>query len=354
MRTLILLIIAIVYTGVNKSFAQKSKGEVEGTPYYLPCTGLRFAMLVEKTVYTPGEFAVYAEKYLKKKDVSTEPSVEYRIADVKITSIAERDTSKSYLAPTDAKHNIRSLKCDERGLLLAVNADPKTIAKVENFIPEKKKQPLNPRDYMNEDILSAGSYAKMAELCASEIYDIRESKSLLNKGQAEFMPKDGEQLRIMLDNLSTQEAALNQLFCGTTETDTTQVVVEFMPKNAITKQLLFRFSKWMGMTDVDDLGGEPYYISVEDLHILPAVQENIISQKPPKDNVGLYFNVPGKIKVTLFKGNEQWTECELYAGQFGRVEQIDDNLFGRKFTTSIVLSPITGNLDDLQSEPVKK
>ena len=102
MRTLILLIIAVLYTGVNKSFAQKSKGEVEGTPYYLPCTGLRFAMLVEKTVYTPGEFAVYAEKYLKKKDVSTEPSVEYRIADVKITSIAERDTSKSYLAPTDA------------------------------------------------------------------------------------------------------------------------------------------------------------------------------------------------------------------------------------------------------------
>ena len=64
---------------------------------------------------------------------------------------------------------------------------------------------------MNEDILSAGSSAKMAELCALEIYDIRDSKSLLNKGQADFMPKDGEQLRIMLANLETQENALMQL-----------------------------------------------------------------------------------------------------------------------------------------------
>ncbi|MGN1376239.1 MAG: DUF4831 family protein, partial [Prevotella sp.] len=283
MRKIILIIIAVLYASVYDSFAQKGKGEVEGTPYYLPCTGLRFAMLVEKTSYTPGEFSIYAEKYLKKKDVKTEPSVIYRIADLKITSIAERDTSKCYIAPTDAKHNIRSLKCDERGLLLAVNAEPKAVATVETFRPAPKKQALNPRDYMNEDILSAGSYAKMAELCASEIYDIRESKSLLNKGQADFMPKDGEQLRIMLDNLSTQEAALNQLFCGVTEVDTVEVIIPFMPTSAVNKQLLFRFSKWLGMTDVDDLGGEPYYIKVEDLHLLPSVQDNIISQKPPKD-----------------------------------------------------------------------
>ena len=52
-------------------------------------------------------------------------------------------------------------------------------------------------------------------LIAKEIYNIRESKNALVRGQADNMPKDGEQLKIMLANLEEQEAAMTEMFSGT-------------------------------------------------------------------------------------------------------------------------------------------
>ena len=335
-------------------FAQGGRNTAEGTGYYLPLTELRFAVKVEKTSYTPGDLAVYAEKYLKMKNVKTVPSVTYRILGLDIKSEGERDTSKFYVLPTDNKHNIQTVDLSESGVLLAVNAEPKDVEEAKPFTPAPKPAPLNPRDYMNEDILSAGSSAKMAELCALEIYDIRDSKSLLSKGQADFMPKDGEQLRIMLENLDTQEAALMQLFSGVTVRDTMETVVRFVPTKPMSKQLLFRFSKWLGVTDADDLAGNPYYISVTDKNVLPSIQEDLLSTKKAKDNGGFYVNLPGKIEVTLHRGGEQWAAYELYAAQFGKVVALDEDLFNKKLFTSIVLNPVTGNLESIEIENVKR
>ena len=168
-----------------------------------------------------------------------------RMLGLDINSEGERDTSKFYVAPVDSKHNIQTLELDDNGVLLAINAEPKQIKERVPFKPAPKPAPLNPRDYMNEDVLSAGSSAKMAELCALEIYDIRDSRSLLSKGQADFMPKDGEQLKIMMRNLDEQESGLMQLFTGVTVKDTIETEIVFVPNKETDRQLLFRFSKWM-------------------------------------------------------------------------------------------------------------
>ena len=353
MRNFIIASLLIV-SALQTVSAQKGKEIAEGTGYYLPRTELRFTIKIEKTSYSPGEFAIYAEKYMKMTDVQAKPSVTYRILDLNINSIGERDTSKFYVLPTDTKHNIQTVDLDENSVLLAVNAEPKNIKLPEPFKPAPKPAPLNPRDFMNEDILSAGSSAKMAELCALEIYDIRDSKSLLSKGQADFMPKDGEQLRIMRNNLETQENAIMQLFGGVTVRDTLEAVVKFIPTKPVDKLLLFRFSKWMGITDADDLVGNPYYISVEDKHVTPSIQEDLLSKKKAKDNGGLYVNIPGKIQVSLYKGNEQWAAYELYAAQFGTVAALDDDLFGKKLFTSVVLNPVTGNLESIEIENARR
>ena len=54
----------------------------EGAVYFLPKTALRFTVLVEKTTYTPGEYAKYADRYLALHDVGTEPTVSYRVANI--------------------------------------------------------------------------------------------------------------------------------------------------------------------------------------------------------------------------------------------------------------------------------
>ena len=42
----------------------------EGVTYCLPKTAIQVRLLVEKTVYTPGDLAAYGEKYLKLQHLS--------------------------------------------------------------------------------------------------------------------------------------------------------------------------------------------------------------------------------------------------------------------------------------------
>ena len=72
-------------------------------------------------------------------------------------------------------------------------------------------------------------------------------------------------------NLDKQERALMQMFTGTTERDTTETTLTFIPTKEVNKQVLFRFSKRLGLVDNDDLAGRPFYISVQDLHYVPTL-----------------------------------------------------------------------------------
>lgn len=351
-RLILTSVIAIL--ALQALYAQPAKMAEEGTPYYLPRTKMCFTVKVEKTTYTPGDFAIYAEKYLKLNDVKTVAETTYRLIGVQMHTEGDRDTSKLYVAPTDAKHSIQSVAIDDNGCLAAINAEPKQLKLPKKFVPASMPAPLNPRDYMNEDILSAGSSAKMAELCALEIYDIRDSRSTLAKGQADFMPKDGEQLRLMLASLDTQEKALTQLFSGTTIKDTTEMEVVYIPEKTVERVPLFRFSKWAGLVSADDLSGEPYYLSIEDLKLSTPIQDYLLNQKTVKDNSGIYVNIPGKIKASLFNGNSLVAAYEFFAGQFGQTVMLNDALFSKKFETSLVLNPVTGSAETLKNEPVKK
>ena len=201
---------------------------IDGSSYFLPKTALKFTLLTEKTTYTPGEFNQYADRYFK-KPASAKEQVSYRIIGIKMTPFGVPDTTKLYTARIDSKHNITSIYKSESGILWAVNDRPNAPVQESSFKAAPKPIKLNPYDYLSQEILSAGSKAKMAELTAEEIYDIRDSRSQLTRGQAENMPPDGQQLRLMLNSLNAQEAALSQLFNGTEEKDTFETVVNYIP-----------------------------------------------------------------------------------------------------------------------------
>ena len=174
--------------GVVATSAQQT---VTGTTYFLPKTALRFAVTIEKTSYTPGQFAMYATRYLKKTGVALQPTVSYRITDISMVPVGVPDSAKQHTLSLEKKLSITEIDRDESGILLGINAKGHATVLPQPFKPAPKAPQLNPKDYMNEDILSAGSTAKMAELTAKDIYDIRDSRAQLSRGQADFMPKDG-------------------------------------------------------------------------------------------------------------------------------------------------------------------
>jgi hypothetical protein len=326
---------------------------IEGTSYYLPKTAMKFTLTVEKTQYEPGQFAGYAQRYMKQDDVQLEASTTYRIVDTRMHNIAMPDTAKHFTLSLDKRYTISTVERTDNGQLLAINAEPKRVTEPAPFVPARKPRALNPRDFMNEDMLTAGSTAKMAQLIAQEIYDIRDSRNQLQRGQAEFMPADGQQLRIMMDGLNTQERALRQVFEGTTVKDTAEVTLVFVPTENVDRQLFFRFSRHFGLVDNDDLSGVPYYITVYTDAKASDDGEAQKKEKKDKDDIGLVVNTPQKVRATLYCENKVVDSYEFNAGQFGGTESLSGALFGKKLTTQIVLNPITGGIETIKERSLE-
>ena len=324
----------------------------EGFVYFLPKTAINITIQVEKATYTPGDFCKYAERYLRIKDVAQEPSVEYRITNIRQEAFAVADTTKRYAVKFDARTSASNIQLSDDGILLAINAEVKSekqetrnMSSAEYSLSSIK----NPRQYMSEEILAAGSTAKMAELTAQEIYDIRESQNMLTRGQADYMPKDGEQLRLMLEELKLRDNALTSLFTGVTVRDTTEYTLTIIPDKDSIREVLFRFSKRLGLLDKDDLAGGPYYINIENLKTVPPV-DTTNPKKKAKQESGIYVNIPGKLRSTVADASHALVTNDFLAGQFGNVELLSGALFNKKFTTHLRLHPLSGGVEKLEAD----
>lgn len=326
----------------------------EGAVYILPKTAVRLNILVEKTTYQPGDFARYAQRYLRLNGVGLEPVTAYRVVSVTPEAVGVPDTSKVFAVKFTPKTVAANLALTDDGLLTAINAESDKPAVRTPFKPAPRTERPNPRQFMNEDILAAGSTAKMAELTAREIYDLRENRSLLIKGQADFMPSDGAQMQLMLNQIDMQDRALTQLFSGVTERDTTEHVITLVPTEPVKGQVVFRLSQRTGLTDSDDLAGEPYYIDIEDITTLPAVDEAASAKAKKKLSVtGIYVNVPGKMRVSILRNGSLIKTEELPAPQFGQVELLSGELFNKHYTTRLWLNPVSGAVERLDAEQPK-
>ncbi len=326
----------------------------DGAVYFLPKTAIRVSVLVEKSVYEPGEFSKYANRYLRMSDVAQEPSTSYRMVSIRQTPIALPDTTKGFSVKFNAKTVAANVALSEDGRLLAINAQPKEVEVPVEFVAAPKPEKINPRKYMNQEILAAGSTAKMAELTAREIYDLRENRNLLIKGQADFMPSDGAQMKLMLSQLEAQDQALTQLFAGTTVRDTTETILTVIPDGPLQKQVLFRLSQKLGFVDADDLSGAPFYISIDDLNTIPKpVEDQAKGNKKKQPETGIYVNIPGRMRSTISYNGKSLHTMELPAPQFGNVELLSAELFNKHYTTHLWLNPLTGAVDKLEAEQPK-
>lgn len=92
----------------------------EGAIYFLPKTGIRITVCVEKTTYTPGDLCKYAERYLRIKNVSQNAAIDHRIISIKQEAFAVADTSKRYAVKFDAKTTASNVHLSGDGVLLSL------------------------------------------------------------------------------------------------------------------------------------------------------------------------------------------------------------------------------------------
>ena len=319
----------------------------EGIVYYLPKTQIEIQITATKVTYTPGELCQYANRYLRLQGISAQPSEHWEINGIKVNTIGVPDAQKAYAIKVKDKMVTSQVELTENGIIKAINttapAEEKT--KKEKVLPKARR--VDPRNFMTEEMLMAGSTNKMAELIAKEIYAIRESKNSLTRGQADYMPQDGAALKIMLNNLEEQEKALTEMFSGFTERTEKTFTFYIEPEKEINDQVICRFSKKLGVLKEDHLAGAPVYLSVINESTLPPADEEA---KAKKKLDGVIYNIPGKGKIIVKTTDKTWFNSELPITQFGETEVLLNNLFNKKVNTRVIFNPVTGGIAKIDKD----
>lgn len=322
-----------------------------GVTYALPRTVLRADVAAIKTEYVPGEFARYAERYLHLQGVGEERTVKYSIQQIALNLEGVPDTLKAYTIKLKDKSVAPMVALSPSGIILGVNGGEQAQAdsSIDDVfrLGKSTHHQLNSRAFFTEEILSATSTAKMAELTAAEIYEIRETRNALMRGQLDAMPQDGAAMRLVLERLNEQEAALNQLFTGYTDTTWISESYRIEPRyyEDVPKTVLFRFSQKLGFVDADDLAGTPYYISVKDQHSVVLPTEKEMAKRKIE---GIVYNLPSQAQVEIMQGNYVLLSKTYPIAQFGTIDQLAPALFGKDATTRVTFHPATGGLLHLQ------
>ena len=321
---------------------------LEGVTYYLPRTAFRVTVIAEKTTTRPGDFHKYADRYLRLQNVPTEESVKWNLKSITFEPYGKPDKNKAYSIKIKSKTVAPLVGLSRDGLLLSINCDANESFLPDLPKPEKGQTPENPRSYMTQEMLAAGSTAKMAELCAQEIYDIRDSKNALIRGEAENTPKDGAQLKLMLDQLDKQASVLESLFSGTTQTDTEVFSFFYDPQQETSRDVLFRFSQKLGVLDADNLAGEPVIASIKVLETIPTtVPSEEAAKKRAKMDHGVYYNIPARAKINVTYNGQEFVNMETPMAQFGIVDILSNTLFDKKATTQVTFFQTTGGTKDV-------
>lgn len=329
--------------GVRAQVTEFHPGVVSGgVTYALPKTVFRVQAEAVRTEHVPGEFARYAERCLHLQNVSQERSVRYEMKRVRMVADGVPDTDKVFTVAYNPKTTAPLVRLSPQGVLWSVNSDETVEAP--SLPPADRirtSHALDARRYLTEEILSAASTVKMAELTAAEIYDLRESRNALLRGEADNQPKDGEALRLRLTGLQEQEDALLQLFLGYTDTVSVVQVYTVRPEEADAARPLFRFSSRFGFVDADDLSGEPYRMTVTDRH---TVQLPDAKELQKRKLTGLVYNLPGTAAVTLEGEGRRWLDLTVPVAQFGTDDQLARSLFEKNATTRVTFCPSTGGI----------
>lgn len=326
---------------------------LDGVNYFLPKTQLRITFVADKASTIPGEFAPFADRYLRQPNVPTAQSVEWSIKEVLLDAVGVPDSTKAFNIKLKAKTSAPLVNLTDDGLLLSVNteAEPEPKTPLPKAVPAPK--PVNGRDFMTHEILAAGSTAKMAQLTAEEIYDLKDSRNALIRGEADNTPKDGAQLKLMLDNLDAQIFALESLFKGQTLTGTEVQTLVFEPSADPSKlgqrQLLCRFSRRLGLVDADDLSGEPVWMTIKPMGNLPVAADDAeVAKKKAKMEQGLWVNQPARVMIIAEMAGKTILTTEASICQLGTTEVLSDALFNKKLDTRVTFYQHTGSVKNIE------
>ena len=301
-----------------------------GVVYYLPKTQLRIHFIISEEQFEPGALVAYASRYLG-ESYATQPTTRYQIERVAMHAHSVPDTTQSYLIESVATPSVEQLAAlTPEGLLYSLHGKaykPSTtdyLADYPKGITQQEASQALPQEYA-----LATSRAKQAEVAASRLFELRERRVELLSGQVETMPCDGPALKMVLDGLDKEIAALQALFAGRTSKRYYEEIVDVPIDEPASQQVVARFAPQYGLVDKGDLSGAPIYISVEALD--HSTQQSDTELHKLTKSKALRYIEPGRARVSLqLPERSQAIMLELSVAQWGRTALLEHKLSADK------------------------
>lgn len=345
--------LTIAQTKVTKRTATKSNDS--GVNYFLPKSVLEIQVAVLKTETKAGLYYKYAEKYLGISNAITENKTYYELDNIRVVLTGVPDKDKSYLVELKSGTTAPFVYLTESGLICTINAEytpPAENTSANEKSPAASNTKLSAETLFTEEYLRAGSTAKMAEILAKQIYKIRESRMDILTGNADNAPSDGVAMKLILEQLEDQEKALVELFTGTASQTTQTAIFEVEPNAEIENEIVFRFSKHLGIVDNEDLSGQPVYLNLRkmgtvDLDDLEATADT--KKKDKNADKGIFYNIPGQGEVEIFYGTNRIYKGAFDITQFGTTQVLANPIFeNKKAPVKVYFYPEIGAIKQIE------
>ena len=316
-----------------------------GVVYALPKTSVVVTLKVKKTVYNRGEFYQFAQRYLSVEPI-TESRTEYTFEDVMITNRGIPDRENSFMVIFRSNSLAPYVMLTQDGLISTINAEPEMEKEPSFELPAPESAPVNPRRFLSEETLMAGSTAKQAELVSRQIFDLRRSRNDILTGEADNMPPDGEAYKVVMEQINNQEKALTEMFSGSTQTEyfTKEIVVVPTEKD-IDRMVIGRFSEKLGPVDADNLAGAPIYLTLKSKtpKVETVLSDRDLQRLEKKLSEGVVYNIPGRAQLTLAFKNRTLKNQEMDVVQFGSQDVLTKRMFDNmKQPVKVIFYPNLG------------
>lgn len=352
-RLIISAIAATLSLGLSAQTTQKltaNKASEYGIIYSLPYTVVDITIEAEHVVKKPGEFFKYAKKYLNATPI-TETSESWAVKNIIVTPRGVANSEEQYLMQFK-NGSAPYLLLNDDNLPLAINTEKLPVAEA-STLPQAVEAAPTPLEtpaanqVITEEMMQSQSTAKRAELAAAQIYALRQSRTDLITGQADQMPPDGRAMKLIMDNIDAQEAALTAMFLGTEQRSTTVETITYTPAEEATKQVIARISALEGIVPSDDLSGDPIYLSlaITERGNLPVNEKGEVKRFPKG---GVAYCIPGKARIDISFDGKMIASNQFDIAQYGVVFGLDPGMFtDKKAPAYLLLSPTTGAVIEL-------
>ena len=349
---LLLLFITSSVLAQNTVKMSAVKSNDYGVAYTLPKTSLVITVEYTKKTRRIGEFYQYAERYLSISNPIVENATSYTLDNISLETKGIPDKDKSYLVEFRSNTTAPFVTLTKDGLICAIN-DDYTFSKEEAGKVEVLPTPSlpDPRSFLSEEILRAGSTAKQAELIAKQIYRLRESRNNILTGDADNMPPDGNAYKLVMSQLEEQEKALSAMFTGTEVVEKGTKDFTIVPdEKDIQNKIIFRFSSKLGIVDANDLSGQPVTLSLKNKD---PKEVQVLTPKEEKDmekkfSAGIVYNIPNKATVQISYNGRNYVQKECDVVQYGVQDVLVPKMFdNNKLPIKVIFYPDMGAIKQI-------